>query len=141
MVDVESSTSTSSEGLMLRALQWGTLALMSRPLWPEDMETFCPSSHEACISHLLKHLNTYRYLATAGEVLKRRSKSTRSYSLACSFSLFVQCDFFYVRHFCSLTALSFHLSPSSLPRSSCRHDGIPRRITMTPDPASLVSET
>ena len=24
-------------------LQWGTLALMSWPLWPEDMETLCPS--------------------------------------------------------------------------------------------------
>lgn len=95
-----------------------------------DSLSFCPFPHEACISHLLYHFIKHIQLGSQS-VEKTQHSTTQHFSqLAVSFGLLF---FFYVWLFCSSTTLSFHLSSSFLPYSSCRHDGIPRRITMTPD--------
>lgn len=98
VADVLSSASSKSTTVS------GQLLLMSRPLWPEDAETLCPSvplhmRHVLVPLHLVSHF----YLASACLMSCHVCRLTSSRSSSS----------FYVRHICSPTTLSFHPSSSS----------------------------
>lgn len=123
VADVLSSASSKSTPVS------GQLLLMSRPLWPEDAETLCPSvplhmRHVLVPLHLVSHF----YLASACLMSCHVCRLTSSRS---SSPLFM-CGTFV------LLPLFLFIPPHPL-HSSCRHDGIQRHITVTPDLLPLLS--
>lgn len=123
VADVLSSASSKSTTVS------GQLLLMSRPLWPEDVETLCPSvplhmRHVLVPLHLVSHF----YLASACLMSCHVCRLTSSRS---SSPLFM-CGTFV------LLPLFLFIPPHPL-HSSCRHDGIQRHITVTPDLLPLLS--
>lgn len=111
VADVEPSASSKSTNVF----SGGTLALMSWPLWPEDMETLCPSVPLHMRQAIAFYCNILLPIAIWPQpvgVMRIHSLSTCCLSLlpTCLVSLFGCLSFvlhnttsFYVCHFCSLT--------------------------------------
>lgn len=127
----------------------GTLALMSRPLWPEDMETLCPyvplhMRHALAIyCNILLHIAIWPQPVGAPRIRSLSAGAAHSLVLLFLFLLFVFSSTLLLLFMCATfvpSPLSLFISPRlPPPRGSCRHDGIPRRTAVTPDLLPLLS--
>lgn len=126
---------------------------MSRPLWPEDMETLCPyvplhMRHALAIyCNILLHIAIWPQPVGAPRIRSLSARCPRVLPTRSScfflFLLFVFSSTLLLLFMCA----TFVPSPLSLfislrlppPRGSCRHDGIPRRTAVTPDLLPLLS--